>query len=103
MSYFVDGFDPTDRKAVLRWIKEDHDPFDQWGWCINWRFDLNGELWNRGSATPEEQEYRPSPFGADISDDHAEGLAECSTEALEYAASVLWRFDRLLRRAGLDY
>ena len=104
MSYFVETFDPHHKRAALRWARDDHDSFDQWGWAMGWLFDLCGELYNRGAYdVPWTLGYRPGPCGVQLDDYRAEGLAELSTEALEHAARVLGRFEAMLRARGESY
>jgi hypothetical protein len=104
MSYFVDDFDPNDKRAVLEWSAYDHDPGDPWGWAMSWLFDIASELYNRGAEVPAELQFRPSPTKTqEVSEDRAPGMAEIGTEALIYAARVFHRYDNRCRRAGLDY
>ena len=105
MTYFVDDFDTQDKRAVLIWARDDHDPFDQWGWVMSWLFDIAGEIYeNRpGVDVPRELQYRPGAGGVEISEDRAEGLALLSDDALVWAARVMSRFENCLRNAGENY
>ena len=103
MGQFIDTFDTQARGAVMVIAREDHDPFDQWGWCMSWWFDLVAEIDLRGEPVPEDMQYRPSPFGSEVSEDRANFMHEFSLEGLLYAARVMQRFAHLLKRAGESY
>lgn len=103
MAYFVDGFDTSDRRAVLIWMRDSWDDYDTWGTAMGWLFDVAGEIAQRGNEVPYELHYRPGAFGPEVSEDNAEGLAEMSDDALQWAARVLNRYCECLKRAGLDY
>lgn len=80
------------------------DPGDPWGSTMGWRFDIAAELYLRGAEVPEGWEYRPSPGMTEREDTYeAEIAAQCDTESLVRFGNVLQRYDRLLRRAGMDY
>lgn len=103
MSVFVDTFDPQAKRAVLTIAREDYDSYDQWGWAMNWLFDIAAELATRGDDVPAELNYRPGAFGPEVSEDRAEMLAEFSTEGLTHAARVLNRYATALDKAGESY
>lgn len=80
-----------------------HDPYDQFGWCQEWRFAIADVLvFDRGEGVPG---FYPAPSGPE-----EESLAyhdlmadRPSTEALWYALNILDRFREQLRLAGADY
>lgn len=100
---FVDSFDPGDVRDVLRWIKEDFDPGDSWGWVMSWLFDVAGELDQRGAHVPDALGYRPGVLGSDVGEDRADALRLIRTEALQRAALILNRYAARLKAADLDY
>ena len=103
MPYFVGTFDTQDKRAALKWARDDFDSSDPWGWVMSWLFDIAGEIECRGEDVPDVLHYRAGACGPYVSEDRAEGLAEISTEALQHAALVLHRFDEWCRAKGRDY
>lgn len=103
MGYFVSDFDTAAPRAILTWANDDFDSHDPWGWAMSWLFDIAAELDTRGESVPEELQYRAGPFGSEVSEDRAEGLAQFGVDSLTLAARVLHRYARLCERAGKAY
>lgn len=102
--FFAEDFDTTDKRAALIWARDDYDSGDKWGWCMSWLFDLCAVIEIRGWEVPAEAQYRSGVFGPHIEDkERKRGMAELTTEALQHAVRVLCRYERLCRRADLNY
>lgn len=100
--FFIHGFDPYPKRAIMGWIKEDLDPYDSWGWCMGWLFNICGEMYNRNLETFSFG-YDPGTGGPEIDETVAPGLKLCSDQCLEYTASVLNRYCEILRNRGDSY
>ncbi|WP_395759459.1 hypothetical protein OIE82_27035 [Streptomyces althioticus] len=91
------------KREVLGHALFNHDPFDQFAWCQEWRFAIADYLtFNEGEYV---NGFRPSPMGPDedsFAYDTLKGERP-SVEALRYAEKVLERFREWLRIAGEDY
>jgi hypothetical protein len=86
MTYFVETFDPNNKRDVGRWLKEDFDSHDRWGWAMGWLFDIAAELYQRPNTYPPEGlQYQPGIFGPEVSEDNAEGDCQLvENNPLEY-------------------
>lgn len=80
-----------------------HDPFDQFAWCQEWRFALCDYLtFDQGEYVPD---FRPGFNGPDI-DSYAYSqlvVSDYDTETAQYALRILDRYREWLRIAGMDY
>jgi len=102
MGYFVEGFDASNPREVLRWLKEDFDG-DRWGWAMSVAFDIAGELYNRGAGMPFDS-YRPSACAEqEVSDYRAEGMAEVPSDTLYTVGLVIDRYLDRCKAEGIDY
>jgi hypothetical protein len=104
MTFFINAFDTQNKRALIQWARDDFDSYDQWGWIMSWMFDICSELWNRGEIDATRLvQYRPGAYGAEVSEDRAEGLAQISTESLIWTLKVFNRFEERLRANGESY
>lgn len=90
------------KREVLGHALFDHDPYDQFAWCQEWRFSICNYLYHaRGYRVPH---YRPGAGGPDVSYGY-ETLAETDPPigAMLYALRILDRYREWLRIAGKDY
>lgn len=89
------------KRRILGEALIDHDPYDQFAWCQNWRFAIADYLvWDLGEYVPDYNSYGP-----DSENWAYEQLMELSpdVESLEYALMILHRFRVWLGIAGKDY
>lgn len=102
MTYFVDGFDVTSKKDVLRWIREDFYG-DKWGWAMSWAFNIAAELYNRNDSLPFDS-YRPGACIEQHVDEYcADGLAEIPSDTLYGVGKVINRYLQFCKHNGIDY
>ena len=102
MGYFVEGFDASNPREVLRWLKEDFDG-DRWGWAMSVAFDIAAELHNRGDRQPFDS-YRPAACSEqEVSDYRAEGMAKVPSDTLYTVGLVIGRYLDRCKAAGIDY
>ena len=105
MTFFVDDFDPNAKRSCLEWAKDEYDPYDKWGWAMNWAFDVCAELSSRDLYDqPQALNYRAGIGGDHIEDENrAKGLSLIGDGALEYFAKFLKRYIGACERTGLSY
>lgn len=103
MGYFVDGFDASNPREVLRWLKEDFYG-DHWGWGMSVAFDIAAELYNRGDRQPFYS-YRPAACAGpqEVSEYRAEGMAEVPSDTLYTIGLVIDRYLDRCKAEGIDY
>lgn len=96
-----DGY--SGKRVVLYSALLAHDPYDQFGWCQEWRFAICDYLvWVVGTSVPD---FKPSPVGPDRDSYVYEQLCaeRPDAEALWYVLRILDRYREWLRLAGKDY
>lgn len=77
---------------------------DSWGDTLEAHFAAAGEMNERGLDIPAEWEYRPGLFGGKDPDSYWTDMCEgMSDEDLEKVGRFMFRYARLLKRAGKDY
>ena len=89
-------------RAVLGEALINHDPYDQFAWCQEWRFAIADTLFERGESVPG---FRQSPSGSDTDSYAYQAIQamDADTSSLLYAFNVLGRFREWLSINGEDY
>lgn len=91
------------KRAVLYDALTAHDPYDQFGWCQEWRFAIcDYLLWDLGVSYPG---FRPAPSGPVVDSYAYRELAASRYDEpeLRYALTILDRYREWLRLADKDY
>jgi len=90
------------KRLVLGQALFNHDPYDQFAWCQEWRFAICDYLvWELGGHVPG---FRPA-CGPDDDSYAYDCLRHMNVteESLRYALRILDRFGEWLRIEGKDY
>lgn len=98
--------DKKTRKEAIALLQEFRLFFDEpWGTTMYWWFTIADELYWERDDPPEHWEFKPSPIGpSNDPDDYATVICkETGTDALVFCGNVLYRYAKVLKRAGLSY
>lgn len=88
---------------VLVEARVNHDPYDEWAWCQEWRLAIADYL--TFDLDEYVEDFRPSPMGPDDESYAYQSLRtlQPSYDDLVYAKIILARYAEWLRAAGKDY
>ncbi len=89
------------KRAVIGLALINHDPFDQFAWCQEYRFAICDYLvWEMGEYVEDFRSYSPEEDSYAFQE--LKGY-DPDVESLRYALEILDRFRVWLGMAGLDY
>lgn len=94
---------------VLIEARVNHDPFDEFVWCEDWRFAIAQFLTDVGEYVPYFQGSASNRFDfayemiSGVYPDAPDHVYESEAAELRYALKILDRYRNWLRLAGRDY